>query len=38
MLVEDHDRGAVVACLLCKTPIRVGGARAPKDAAGRPRS
>ena len=34
MLVEDHDRGAVVACLLCKTPIRVGGAAAPKDAAG----
>ena len=26
MLVEDHDRGQVVNCLLCKTPIRVGGA------------
>ena len=25
MLVEDHDKGKVVACLLCKTPIRVGG-------------
>jgi hypothetical protein len=25
MLVEDHDRGKVVPCLLCKTPIRVGG-------------
>jgi hypothetical protein len=25
MLVEDRDRGQVVACLLCKTPIRVGG-------------
>ena len=29
MLVEDHDRGKVVACLLCKTAIRVGGAPAP---------
>jgi hypothetical protein len=26
MLVEDHDRGKVVACLLCKTAIKVGGA------------
>ncbi len=25
MLVEDHDKGKVVACLLCKAPIRVGG-------------
>ena len=25
MLVEEHDRGKVVPCLLCKTPIRVGG-------------
>jgi hypothetical protein len=25
MLVEDHERGKVVACLLCKAPIRVGG-------------
>jgi hypothetical protein len=25
MLVEDHDRNKVVACLLCKTPIKVGG-------------
>lgn len=24
-LVEDHDRGKVVNCLLCKTAIRVGG-------------
>ncbi|MBL8799734.1 MAG: hypothetical protein JNM56_37980 [Planctomycetia bacterium] len=24
-LVEEHDRGKVVNCLLCKTPIRVGG-------------
>jgi hypothetical protein len=33
MLVEEHDRGNVVACLLCKTPIRVGGAPALGDAA-----
>jgi len=26
MLVEEHDRGKVVPCLICKTPIRVGGA------------
>ncbi len=25
MLVEEHDRDKVVPCLLCKTPIRVGG-------------
>jgi ribosomal protein S27E len=25
MLVEDHERGKVVLCLLCRTPIRVGG-------------
>jgi hypothetical protein len=24
MLVEEHDRGKVVPCLLCKTAIRVG--------------
>ena len=24
MLVEEHDRGQVVQCLICKTPIRVG--------------
>ena len=28
MLVEDHDRSAVVACLLCKTAIKVGNAPA----------
>ena len=40
MLVEDHDRGQVVACLLCKTPIRVGGAppQGPPPTRGRPRS
>jgi hypothetical protein len=25
MLVEEHDRGNIVPCLICKTPIRVGG-------------
>ena len=25
MLVEDHQQGKVVPCLLCKTAIRVGG-------------
>lgn len=29
MLVEDHDRGKVVACLVCKAPIRVGTATPP---------
>lgn len=24
MLVEEQDRGRVVPCLICKTPIRVG--------------
>jgi hypothetical protein len=28
MLVEEHDRGKVVNCLLCKTAIKVGGAPA----------
>ena len=27
MLVEDHDRGKIVNCLLCKTAIKVGGAQ-----------
>ena len=31
MLVEEHDKGKVVSCLLCKTAIRVGaGTPAPK--------
>jgi hypothetical protein len=39
MLVEEHDRGKVVPCLLCKTPIRVGGApAAPTRGAKRPRA
>ncbi len=29
MLVEEHDRDNVVPCLLCKTPIRVGGGAPP---------
>jgi hypothetical protein len=29
MLVEDHERGKIVACLLCKAAIRVGGTAAP---------
>jgi len=24
MLVEDHQQGKVVPCLLCRTPIKVG--------------
>ena len=30
MLVEEHDRGKVVPCLLCKTPIRVGSGPAKR--------
>lgn len=29
MLVEDHDRNKIVACLLCKASIKVGGGPAP---------
>jgi hypothetical protein len=32
MLVEDHDRGKVVSCLLCKTAIRVAGAGSPRSS------
>ena len=35
MLVEDHERNKVVACLLCKTPIRVGGEAPPPRNPGR---
>jgi hypothetical protein len=41
MLVEDHDRGKVVNCLICKTAIRVGGTTAspgksdPRPATGK---
>jgi hypothetical protein len=38
MLVEAEDRGKVVPCLLCKTPIRVGGAPAAPPPARRPRA
>jgi hypothetical protein len=31
MLVEEHDRGTVVPCLICKTPIRVGGEPEVRD-------
>ena len=31
MLVEEHDRGKVVPCLICKTPIRVGGGDETRD-------
>jgi hypothetical protein len=37
MLVEEHDRNKVVPCLLCKTPIRVGGS-GPKTPRPAPRS
>jgi hypothetical protein len=37
MLVEEHERNKVVACLLCKTAIRVGGAP-PAGKANPPRS
>jgi hypothetical protein len=33
MLVEEHDRGKTVQCLLCQTPIKVGGTPAPKKPA-----
>ncbi len=36
MLVEDHDRGKVVACLLCKTAIRVGGGPAAAKNTSKP--
>ena len=29
MLVEDYDRNKIVPCLLCKTPIKVGGTMQP---------
>jgi len=32
MLVEEHDRGQVVSCLICKTAIRVGAAPAKPEA------
>ena len=38
MLVEDHDRGKVVPCLLCKTPIRVGGGSLPPPPVRKPKA
>jgi hypothetical protein len=32
MLVEDTDRGKVVACLLCRTNIRAGGGSGPAQS------
>lgn len=32
MLVEEHDRGKVVPCLICKAPIRVGDTGAAQPA------
>jgi hypothetical protein len=34
MLVEEHERNNVVLCLLCKTPIRIGGAPTPPPVRG----
>jgi hypothetical protein len=28
-LVEERDRGQVVPCLICKTPIKVAGTPSP---------
>ena len=42
MLVEEHDRGQIVPCLICKTPIRVGADpgsdRESRGEANRPQS
>jgi hypothetical protein len=35
MLVEDSERGKVVACLICKTAIKAGGT--PQSAGGQAR-
>jgi hypothetical protein len=32
MLVEEHDRNKIVPCLLCKTPIKVGGTTPPAQS------
>ena len=29
MLVEPHERGKEVACLICKRPVKVGGEKPP---------
>jgi hypothetical protein len=33
MLVEEQERGRVVNCLLCKTPIRTGSPPPPRAPA-----
>jgi hypothetical protein len=35
MLVEDYDRNKIVPCLLCKTPIKVGGTTPPPPRSSR---
>lgn len=37
MLVEDHDRNKLVACLLCKTNIKVGGGPVAKATESKPK-
>lgn len=32
MLVEDHQQGKVVACLICRTSIKVGAAAPPSPS------
>lgn len=36
MLVEDHERGKAVTCLLCKAAIKVAGGPAPNPAPANP--
>jgi hypothetical protein len=36
MLVEDHLRNQIVACLVCKTPIRAGGGAPQQPRGDRP--
>jgi hypothetical protein len=31
-LVEEHERNKVVACLICKAAIKVGGGSKPRPA------
>jgi hypothetical protein len=37
MLVEEHERGQVVNCLLCKEPIKIGAKPNPDDSRERER-
>ncbi len=36
MLVEDHQKGQIVPCLLCKTQIKVGGTSSAKPVVSKP--